>query len=62
MMRGHIRKRGSKWVVVVDIGRDPETGRRKQKWHSGFETRRDASRALTEVMARLERGTYVEPS
>ena len=61
-MRGHIRKRGNKWSVVVDVGRDPETGRRKQKWHSGFDTRRDANRALTEILSRLERGTYVEPS
>ena len=61
-MRGHIRKRGGTWSVVVDAGRDPESGRRKQKWHSGFRTRKDAQRALADILGRLDRGTYVEPS
>ncbi len=60
-MRGHIRRRGEKWVVVVDTGYD-ENGRRKQKWHSGFDTKRDASKALTEILGRLQSGLYVEPS
>lgn len=61
-MRGHIRKRGPSWSVVVDVGRDPETGRRKQKWHGGFQTRKEAQRALTEILGRLEEGTFVERS
>jgi integrase len=60
-MRGHIRKRGSKWAVVVDVGYD-ESGKRLQKWHSGFARRKDAERALTEVLGRLESGTYVAPA
>ena len=60
-MRGHIRRRGQKWVVVVDVGRD-ENGRRRQQWHSGFETKRDAAKALTEILGRLQGGTYIEPS
>ncbi len=60
-MRGHIRKRGSTWAVVVDIGRD-EQGRRRQKWHSGFRTKREASEALTEILGQLSTGQYVAPS
>ncbi len=60
-MRGHIRKRGNTWAVVVDVGHD-ENGRRRQRWHSGFDTKRDASRALTEILGRLQRQEYVEPS
>ncbi|HSH58472.1 MAG TPA: tyrosine-type recombinase/integrase [Acidimicrobiales bacterium] len=60
-MRGHIRKRGNTWSVVVELGSD-ENGRRRQKWHSGFRTKKDASRALTGILARLQAGTYVEPS
>ena len=60
-MRGHIRKRGNMWVVVVETGKD-EDGRRRQKWHSGFRTRREASGALTEILSRLQTGGYVEPS
>lgn len=60
-MRGHIRKRGRTWAVVVDIGRD-ERGRRRQKWHSGFRTKRAASEALTEILGQLSTGQYVAPS
>ena len=61
-MRGHVRKRGATWAVVVDIGRDPQTGKRRQKWHSGFRTRKEADRALNDILTRLERGTFVTPS
>ena len=61
-MRGHVRKRGGLWAVVVDTPRDPLTGKRKQKWHSGFRTRRDAEKALAEVLTRLDQGMYVEPT
>lgn len=60
-MRGHIRKRGSTWAVVVDVGRDA-SGKRRQKWHSGFRTKREASEALTEILGQLSRGQYVAPS
>lgn len=60
-MRGHIRKRGNSWVVVVDIGRD-EAGRRHQKWHSGFRTKREATEALTEILGQLSSGQYSAPS
>lgn len=60
-MRGHVRKRGQKWAVVVDIGHD-ENGKRLRKWHSGFDRRRDAERELAEILRRLDRGDYVEPA
>lgn len=60
-MRGHIRKRGSTWAVVVDVGRDAN-GRRRQKWHSGFRTKREASEALTEILGQLATSQYVVPS
>ena len=60
-MRGHIRRRGNKWAVIVDTGVD-ESGQRQQKWHSGFSTKRDAVRALTEILGQLQSGAYVEPS
>lgn len=60
-MRGHIRKRGSTWVVVIDVGRDAN-GRRRQKWHSGFRTKREAGEALTEILGQLATGQYVAPS
>jgi hypothetical protein len=62
VMRGHVRKQGNAWYVVVDLPRDPVTGKRKQKWHSGFRTKRDADKALTDILSRLDQGTYVEPT
>ena len=62
-MRGHIRKRGERsWAIVVDVGHDPQTGKRRQKWISVKGTKRDAERRLPEVIKELNDRTYVEPS
>jgi integrase len=61
-MRGHIRNRGASWAIVYDLPRDPSTGKRRKKWQGGFRTRRDAQRALADVLASLDRGTFVEPT
>jgi len=68
-MRGHIHKRVRKdrggkettlWYVVVDIGTSQE-GRRRQKWHGGFATRRDAEVARAKIVNDLHGGFYVSP-
>jgi integrase len=46
----------------VEAVRDPSTGKRRQAWHSGFKTRKDAEKGLSEILSRLDRGTYVQPS
>lgn len=62
-MRGHIRKRAKdSWTVVVELPRDPETGKRRQKWVTVKGTKRDAERVLAETIAEIERGTYIEPA
>lgn len=60
-MTGHTRRRGKKWAVVVDLPH-AEGQPRRQKWHSGFATKRAAEAALTEILGRLQRGDYVQPS
>lgn len=60
-MRGHVRKRGNTWTVVVDVGRD-ETGKRQQRWHGGFATRKEAERARVEILSQQANGDYIEPS
>jgi integrase len=45
-MRGSVVKRGRTWSYVVDVGRDPVTGRRRQRWRGGYATKSDAERAL----------------
>lgn len=68
-MRGHIHKRERqgkngktvRWYVVVDVGADDQ-GRRQQKWHGGYRTRREAQRALAEIVGSLEKHTYIAPT
>ena len=41
-MKGHIRERSAgHWAIVLDA-RDPETGKRKRRWHSFAGTKRQA--------------------
>ena len=60
-MRGHVAKKGKRYYVVLDVGVD-ERGKRKQKWLSGFDTKGEAQRGLTEALSAVDRGTYIEPS
>lgn len=52
-------RRGTTWSYVVDAGRDPSTGRRRQLTKGGFRTKREAERTLGELVRTLEDGTYV---
>jgi len=62
-MKDHIRKRAERsWAVVIDSGKDPETGKRRQHWHTVRGTKRDAQRALNELLVAIEKGTYSKPS
>jgi len=64
-MRGSIIKRetrkGPVYDIVFDLGRDPATGRRKQKWVRGFKTRKEAEAALAKAVAEVTQGTYIDP-
>lgn len=60
-MRGHTRKRGKTWTVVLDIGRDAETGKRKQKWYGGYRTKQDAEDALVDLLGKRKRGETLDP-
>jgi hypothetical protein len=61
-MTGNVHKRGNPWYVTVEMPRDPVTGRRRQKTHSGFRTRKEAEAARVRILADMQRGEYVEPS
>jgi integrase len=55
---GSVIKRGNTWSAVLPMGRD-DTGKRVRKWQSGFATKRDATLALAQLRAKVERGEYV---
>ncbi len=68
-MQGHIHKRvhtgkngkqTTRWYVVVDVGMAAD-GRRRQKWHGGFRTRKEAEIARAKLVDDLHTGSYVVP-
>ncbi len=72
-MKGHFYKRGcickkkrctcgATWTFVVDIGIEPQTGKRKQKSKSGFATKQEAEAALTSLIHELNQETFVQES
>jgi integrase len=58
-MRGTIRKRSTgSWTVIVDLGSDPVTGKRRQLWRSVKGPKREAEELLVQLLH--ERDTGVE--
>lgn len=61
-MKGHITERSpGKWGIVVDVP-DPETGKRKRKWHTFHGTKRQAETECARLVAEINGGNYVEPA
>lgn len=64
-MRGHVAQKGKKYYIVVDM-HDEVTNKRRRKWISGpnggFDKKRDAERALPDILKSLNNDTYVEPT
>ena len=58
-MRGHVRRRGTKWGAVIDV--PTTTGKRKQKWITR-DTRKEVERAMADALARIDRGAYIAPT
>lgn len=60
-MNGRVFRRGKTWSYIVDVGAHGD-GRRRQQMKGGFATKRDADRALRELLRTLDTGTYVAAS
>ena len=58
-MKGSIVKRGSTYSIIFDVGMDPK-GKRKQKWISGFKTKKAAQIELNKKLVEVQRNTYFE--
>jgi len=56
--RGCIFRRGSGYVVKVEMDRDPETGKRRYYWKGGFRTKKEAQEHLVRVLAEMQQGAY----
>jgi integrase len=60
-MRGSVYKRGKAWWVKVELGTD-ENGKRIRHQQRGGATKKEAEAVLTQIQARVDSGTYVEPT
>ena len=62
-MRGSIIKRSkSSYTIVLNLGNDPQTGKRKQQWVSVKGTKKDAEKRLSELFHQLDTGTFMKPA
>ena len=60
-MKAYVRKRGDRWLLTKEIGRDPLNGRRVRRFAS-FSTEREALRARDLFLGQRAVGRYVHPS
>src|SRR5262249_26627501 len=61
-MRGHIRERSpGHWAIVIDV-RDPQTGKRRRRWHSFVGTKRQAQVECARLLTEMKNGTHIDPS
>jgi integrase len=62
-MTGHLTKRGkNSWSIKLELGKDPATGKRRQKWITVNGTRKDAERELARRLHEINTGGFVAPA
>ncbi len=52
-----MKRRGDRWVTILELERDPATGKRRQRQSGSFRTKREAQEALAEMVT----GQWVAP-
>jgi Arm DNA-binding domain len=56
-MKGHIRERSrGHWAIILDIP-DPQTGKRRRKWHSFKGTKREAQIESARLISAVQTGS-----
>ena len=60
-MKGHLRERSPGWAIILDQ-QDPETGKRRRKWHSFKGTKRKAQIECSRLITGIADGTHLEPN
>lgn len=64
-MRGRVIERPKKsgnYTIVLQLGLDPQTGKRKQQWIATPGNKRDAEKKLAELIHQLDTGAYIKPN
>jgi len=60
-MKGHIRKRSEgSWSVIIELPRDYQTGKRRQKWYTIQGTKRDANKYLRDMLNNVDKGIVIK--
>jgi integrase len=61
-MKGHIRERSpGHWAIILDA-RDPQTGKRRRRWHSFKGTKREAQVECARIISEAQQGGAIDPS
>lgn len=56
-MKGHTRERSpGRWAIVLDV-KDPETGKRRRKWHTFHGTKREAQIERSRLVTEMAKGS-----
>ncbi len=62
-MTGSLKKRSeNSWTIVLYLGRDATTGKKKYSWRTVHGNKKDAERELNRLLHELDTGAYMEPS
>ena len=62
-MKGSITQRSpGSYSIILDLGKDPATGKRRQKWHTFRGTKREAEIECARLITEMGAGEYVETS
>lgn len=64
VLTGRVRElvKGKKYEIIIEAGRDPQTGKRKRIYRVVNGRKSDAEREMARMIRELEQGTYIEPS
>lgn len=62
-MKGQLIKRSEgSWSIVLYLGRDPITGKKRKKWYTYRGNKKEAEKELTRLVYEVNTGAYVEPA
>jgi len=63
-MRGRIikRKGSSNYTIVLQLGLDMATGKRKQQWITAGPSKREAEKQMAELIHQMDTGIFVKPN
>jgi len=59
-MKGSVKQGEKSWYYVIDLPKDPVTGKRRQRLKRGFRTEGEAEAACAEEITRINKGLFVE--